>query len=228
MKAFFKTKKFWIITGAIIGSILLFFIAYVIGESGAVVALEEEKVTYEELTSRMAELEENVTELEGKIADAASTLADTASKVASEEKTLSDRQDEVEEALALISERDGLVDELTTLESEVDNRQSDVEELDSEILNKQDNLASLEGQILEKSGEPINLLAGEWIVGLDLPAARYQASGSSNFVVYSAGGGLVVNTILGDSSVGDGDYVFFAKDGYMIESSAPATLLPVE
>ncbi|MFC4023610.1 hypothetical protein ACFOUV_07215 [Oceanobacillus longus] len=228
MKAFVKTKKFWIITGGIIGSILLFFIAYVIGESGAEVALEEEKVTHEELTSKMEELEENVTELEGQIADAESTLADTESKVAGEEKTLSERQDEVEEALALVSERDGLVDELTRIENEVGSRQSDLEALDSDILNKQDELASLEGQIIEKSGEPINLLAGEWIVGLDLPAARYQASGSSNFVVYSAGGGLVVNTILGDSSVGDGDYVFFAKDGYRIESSAPATLTPVE
>ncbi|QHS24564.1 hypothetical protein GWK91_12710 [Virgibacillus sp. MSP4-1] len=74
----------------------------------------------------------------------------------------------------------------------------------------------------------MKLSAGQYFVGQDFPSGRYKAQGSSNFFVYDSGGSNIVNTILGGGSVGRGDYVFFAEDGYYVESSAPVTLVPVQ
>ena len=55
-KIFLKSKRIW----KVIGIIVLVFIAYSVGNSGAEVTLEDEKVTYTELSNKIAESEEKL------------------------------------------------------------------------------------------------------------------------------------------------------------------------
>ncbi|MYL62130.1 hypothetical protein GLW07_02045 [Bacillus hwajinpoensis] len=85
--------------------------------------------------------------------------------------------------------------------------------------------------MVKKNEEPIKLTAGQYIVGSDIPEGRYQVTNigeGTNFFVYDPSGLPKVNTILGDSIVGTGDFVFFTSDGDMIETLGPVKLIPVE
>ncbi|EQB35059.1 hypothetical protein M948_18345 [Virgibacillus sp. CM-4] len=210
MKEVMKSKKLW----AVVLAIVLLSVAFKVGESGAKVTLDEEKVAHDELTSK-------INKLEGK-------LEETESKLQDEEKRLSERQSEVDETLALVDDRDTIKSEIDNLDTELSDKKAELDDMNSNIESKEEELETLEGDIVKATDKPIELSAGQWVVGTDIPAARYKASGSSNFFVYSSSGAVMVNTILGDSSVGDGDYVFFAEEGDIIESSAAATLTPVE
>ncbi|PKH10156.1 hypothetical protein CXF70_11425 [Planomicrobium sp. MB-3u-38] len=84
--------------------------------------------------------------------------------------------------------------------------------------------------IKEKDEEPIQLSAGTFIVGQDVPPGRYKAEPvgrGSNFQTYDDSGSIDVNTILG-GTYGEAEYIFYVFDGYIIENHSTATLTPVE
>lgn len=114
------------------------------------------------------------------------------------------------------------------LEDQIVDKRREIPELDSKISEKQAELDSLNGQILEVKGQPISLPAGDFTVGVDCPAGRYQISGESNFIVRSAFGELKINTILGNGIAGSGDYIGTLEDGDTIQNRAPSTLTPVQ
>lgn len=75
------------------------------------------------------------------------------------------------------------------------------------------------------------LMAGEHIVGTDLPPGRYVATNigrGTNFFVYKSTGRLKVNTVLGNGSIGSGDYKFWAEDGDRIETRGKVKLIPAK
>lgn len=127
---------------------------------------------------------------------------------------ISDMQDK-------LSDYDDAYDNLTNLEKQADDVNAQVEAA-------QKKLDALNSQIDAKRGNPIQLPAGEFVVGKDVPAGRYVISGDTNFKTFDKYGDIDINTILGDGGVGRGDYHGYLLDGYYIKNYGPATLTPVE
>ncbi|KHE66877.1 hypothetical protein LD39_20465 [Halobacillus sp. BBL2006] len=87
----------------------------------------------------------------------------------------------------------------------------------------------MSGELQKAEDEPRTLIAGQYFVGKDLPAGRYQVTNignGTNFFVYDSGGYPTVNTILGEDFYGD--YVFFTEEGDKIETLGKVKLIPVE
>ncbi|CDQ41908.1 hypothetical protein [Virgibacillus salexigens] len=209
---FFKNKKVWVTLGVLIAIILV----YSIGNNGAKVALGESKVNHEELTA--------------KIDDSKNQLADIKEEIESQDGRLSEKKKEVDEVLELVENKERLQKEFEDLENDVSDKKIEVETLATDIENKQNELDDISNVIQEKEEEPIELSAGQYFVGTDIPAGRYRATNvgrGSNFFVYDVDGNVLVNTILGDGH-GDGDYVFFTEMTDVIESHAKVKLIPVE
>lgn len=157
--------------------------------------------------SEYTQLKKEKDGLEQDLKDASSTLSQ-ASEI---EAVLSEKQDAIGEKDAQIAAKE-----------------SELEKLDGNISAKQEELEKLDGEVVKAKGNPLSMPSGDYTVGTDIPAGRYRASGSSNFVVYSRIGRLKVNTILGDSAVGDGDYVCTLETGDSVNTRSKLTLTPVE
>lgn len=113
-------------------------------------------------------------------------------------------------------------------DGEIAEKTATIEQLDAQISQKQGELDTLTGNVVKAKSAPKVLSAGEFVGGTDIPAGRYNVSGSSNFVVWSSTGSLKVNTILGNSSVGSGDYVCTLSSGDRIKCSAKTTFTPID
>ncbi len=124
--------------------------------------------------------------------------------------------------------RKELNENLKTKTAELETKSKDLEGINTQISQKQAELDKLNGDIIQAKGQPITLPAGQFVVGNDVPAGRYNVSGSSNFFVYSSSGRLKVNTILGNSYVGRGDYVCTLDTGDNIENHARTTFTPIQ
>lgn len=89
--------------------------------------------------------------------------------------------------------------ELINLNNSIQNKKSEILILNFNITDKETELEKLKNAIQTAGEQPKTSSAGHFTVGIDLPVGSYNVSGSSNFVVYSNGGFLKVNTILGNS-----------------------------
>jgi predicted RNase H-like nuclease (RuvC/YqgF family) len=213
MKKYFKSKKTW----GIVGAIIVVCITYNIGQSGAQVTLDKEKVKYNEITSK-------IKGVEIKLDNAKYDLKETKSELVAEQSKLDEKKDKVAEVSALIDKSDKIKSELSEATVNLDN-------YNKQINSKKAELEKLTNGIKIKKEQPKVLSAGQYIVGKDIPEGRYKATNvgqGSNFFVFDADGNTVVNAILGGGIVGDGDYVFFSLDGYLIETHAKVKLIPVE
>ncbi|MFC3039976.1 hypothetical protein ACFOGI_06900 [Virgibacillus xinjiangensis] len=218
LKSKLKSKKLWYSVSGVVVLVL----AFVAGQSSAQVLLGEEKVKY-------TEVEEHITATENTLSEKEEELSALEQEIQDQEGLLESKQKEVDEANKLIGTIDELKEEKETLQGTVEEKEGTIESLDGDISAKEEELAALEEGILNKSGEPIELGAGEYIIGADIPAGRYTATNigeGSNFFVRDASGYSSVNTILGDDWYGD--YTFFGEDGETIETAAPVKLIPVE
>lgn len=152
-----------------------------------------------------------------------------------QKEELSGLQDEVsalkDEKLQLgteISQAKNYQENKAACDSEIAEKTATIENLDAQISAKQNELDTLTGNIVKAEGAPKTLSAGEYTVGVDIPAGRYNVSGSRNFVAWDKLGNLKVNTILGNSSVGVGDYICTLGEGYLIECAARTTFTPIQ
>lgn len=214
---FLKAKKLWVSVGVVIGLVG----AYSLGK-GADARIGDEIVSYNELVSRSNELTEKLKHKKDAVEKA----------IEDEQKKLEDKKSEVTETLAMVKKRDELSTEIERLGKDAEAKKGEVGRIDGEIEAKKGELQKVTEGVKAKQEEPRALNAGEYIVGKDIPSGRYKATatgGGSNFVVYdSKSGSAVVNTILGNSSVGRGDYTFFTGDGDIIKTAEPVKLIPVE
>ena len=129
----------------------------------------------------------------------------------------------------VISQAIAVVEEISSHEKDLDSKKGDLKEIDGEIANKNKDLEKINQLIIEKGEEPIQLSAGKYIIGADVPAGRYKVmpiGRGSNFITYGANGRLDVNKILG--AHGEAEYIFFADDGGTIDSRSTVKLVPVE
>ncbi|MGI8315973.1 hypothetical protein [Halobacillus mangrovi] len=229
--------KYVKISGYILGVLVIFLVGIMIGKTGAETTLNNMKLDIKEMEEEAITANEQIDQLDEEL------------------KTL---QTDKRETLALIDQKEGLVNEVAALQKELDDKQSTLdeelkagkEEIEGKLKKENDKLASLENEVkklqskvdekkkeidrltgeLEKAKEePKTLIAGQYIVGEDLPAGRYQVTNigdGTNFFVYDSSGYPTVNTILGEDFYGD--YVFFTDDGDQIETHGKVKLIPVE
>lgn len=212
-----KSKKLWVSTAVIVGLVA----SYSIGANGAKVAIDKEKVTYDEAKKKVEEKENELIYTKSKVKEG----------IDAEQKKLDDKKAEVTETLALVDNKNQLKSEVDNLGKDVEAKKGEIGKLDADINSKKAELEKLTTGVKAKSEEPRTLGAGEYVVGKDVPAGRYKATAigrGSNFVVYSSSGRPTVNTILGDSSVGVGDYVFSCSNGNVIKTAESVKLIPVE
>ena len=207
----YKNKRNWIVIGAVLLGLIL---GDWLGSSTVAMQLEEEKVTYDELVAIISEKETELEELENKI-----------SQLSSERDSLQKEVDSNKEILADIEEYKANKEEAEQLEEKIS-------ELNNQISEKEEELATLTGKIRETGEKPIELPAGKFIVGHDLPEGRYKIlpiGRGSNFAAYNESGELVDNAII-SSREGHGvpELVTFLFDGYIIEARSPFKYVPIE
>lgn len=217
MKNVLKSKTTWKITGALVAVVG----AYSIGSSGATTTINKEKVSYEKLVS----------EIESKENELVNAKDKTRKGIASEEQKLKGKEAEVKETLALVEKKNEIHADIEKAGKDVEAKKGEITKLDTDINSKKSELEKLSEGVKAKKEEPRTLIAGEYIVGKDIPAGRYKATPvgrGTNFFVYNSSGRAQVNTILGDGGVGRGDYVFFCDAGNVIKTHGEVKLIPVE
>ncbi|WP_347548593.1 hypothetical protein ABFG93_13745 [Pseudalkalibacillus hwajinpoensis] len=239
-------KKSLLLTLSIVGGIATILLSVLIG---VLIGNADLEGNY---TEELKEIKANITAAEERLKDEESKLLSIQEEVnaagerlTSENEKLENTRTKVAEVKQLIDQKDTLTTEIESLKNEQEKSKKDLSKLDEEIKAKQGEVSELndtikakkveldklEKTIVSKGEEPIQLTAGQYIVGPDVPEGRYQVTNigkGTNFFVYDAGGMATVNTILGDSIVGTGDYVFFTYEGNMIETLGPVKLIPVK
>ncbi|WP_257129975.1 hypothetical protein [Bacillus cereus] len=212
-----KSKKLLASVAVVVGLVG----SYSIGATGAKVTIEKEKVTYDELKATIDKKEYELINTKSKVRKG----------IDAEQKKLDAKKEEVKTTLALVDNKNQLTSEIDKLSKDVEAKKGEVGKLDTDINGKKGELQQLTDGVKAKKEEPRTLGAGEYVVGKDIPAGRYKATATgrgSNFFVYNSSGRATVNTILGDSSVGRGDYVFFCDNGNVIKTNEAVKLIPVE
>mgnify|MGYP001053941655 CR=1 FL=1 len=171
-----------------------------------------------ELEGKKSEIARLDKKIKAKQSDVDSATAEQKAKI---EKKLSSLNKEVKEKEAEVKEKEAAA-------------KADIEEklssLNAEVKSKEAELAKLESGIQAKKEAPVQLNAGQYVVGHDVKEGRYKATNigrGTNFIVYGEDGSAVVNTILGTEN-GSGDYVFFATEGQIIQTEGQVKLIPVE
>jgi predicted RNase H-like nuclease (RuvC/YqgF family) len=239
-------KKSLILTLSIVGATATILISVLIGVLIGNADLEENYT--EDLKKIKAEITtaEKEAKNEGeKLLSIQNEISAVEEQLETETQKLEEAEVKAEEVKKLIDEKDTILDDIeklnkerknakketSGLENDVKAKKDEVSKLDDTIKAKKKEIDQLEETIVKKNEEPIKLTAGQYIVGSDIPEGRYQVTNigeGTNFFVYDSSGLPTVNTILGDSIVGTGDFVFFTSDGDMIETLGPVKLIPVE
>ncbi|MEX3625077.1 coiled-coil domain-containing protein [Viridibacillus arvi] len=234
-----KGKKYLKIAGFIVGAFIILIIGSAIGASGA-------EITVKEKAMDITKLDEEIDYLKGE-RDFQSEKLEEIKKKKSEAVAVIEKKDDAQKELDSINVKlkdikgtlddeleDGrreIEDKLEKLNSDLSDKKSEVKEINSNIKDKKSELASVTGAIQKKKDAPKNLVAGQYEVGKDVPEGRYQATAigrGTNFFVYDSFGSATVNTILGNSAVGRGDYIFFANEGDTIETRGQVKLIPIK
>jgi predicted RNase H-like nuclease (RuvC/YqgF family) len=216
----FNIKKVAITGGVVVGLIA----SYNIGLSSATTTINKEKVSYEKLVSKEDSVKKDIKYGQG-------NLKDIKSKTSDLESNFESRKSQFQQASELSSKVDSMKADLTKIQGDIKSKQDTSSGLDGQIKSKQAELDKLT-HVVQTTGEaPIRLGAGQYVVGKDVSEGRYTVTNigrGTNFFVYDSSGEAVVNTILGNDGIGDGDYTFFATDGEIIETHGSVKLIPVE
>lgn len=221
-----KNKKSILITGiAVIATILLITIFYNVGVSNAKVELENEKVKYEDIVSKIKAKEVDLEGINKEVEKASKEL----DKVNNQYK---EKAELFKEAQAVLDKKDSLEKDLETLQSSIDAKSSRISDLEKQISDKNNELASVEGKIKVAKDDPKNLPAGMFVVGKDIPPGRYKVVAvgrGSNFFVFNSDGSNLVNTIISNTANhGVPEYVTYLAEGYIIEANSPFKYIPIE
>lgn len=100
--------------------------------------------------------------------------------------------------------------------------------LENEVASLQGQLEALNADAIRIKGEARQFPAGYLYAGQDFDAGRYKVyGGSSNFIVYSSGGTLRVNIILG-GAYGVEEYIYTFASGDEVQAGSAFSMVPVE
>jgi len=236
----------------IVGGLFLCFIAYAIGVSQSDTVIDGMVKTQSDILDETDKAEAKLEKTEKKLASAESQYGDKEKEV-KEALALVDKKDDLIVQIGKKeTELEGKKSEIARLDKKIKTKQGDVDaaaaeqkakieeklsSLNAEVKGKElkvkaieAELAKLESGVQAKKEAPVQLNAGQYVVGHDVKEGRYKATNigrGTNFIVYGEDGSAVVNTILGTEN-GSGDYVFFATDGQIIRTEGQIKLIPVE
>lgn len=203
--------------------LVIFFVGFGIGKS-----VKTNKETLKASTQAKLDSDTEYQKLLEDIDGKQQENEDLKKEAAKLQKEADDKKDIIKQGQDYETKIEDLKKQISDHEAKVNELTGQVGTLEQTITSKQAELDKLNGDIVTAKGQPISLPSGQFVVGEDVPAGRYRISGSSNFVVFTSAGRVYINTILGDSVVGDGDYIGNLQTGQKIENHAPATLTPVE
>ncbi|SDJ26405.1 hypothetical protein [Salimicrobium halophilum] len=201
---------------------------------GNVVVYEDLMTMIEEQEGILEGIETDVAAAEKKKRDKDTEIAGKEEEITALDKEIKAKQAEVDEINAMIDGKKELENEISDIDGQLDAKKKEMEDLDGQLAVKKEELADMDTSIKEKKMAPVQLPAGHFTIGKDLPPNRYKVmplGRGSNFIVYSSSGSLLVNTILdrnGESGFGVPEYIFEATDGGTIESEESVKLIPVE
>lgn len=204
----------------VVGSFILLSISFGLGNSSASVELGKEKVKYDEAQAKVSAAKNDIKEYQAKLAQVKSEY----------DKNKSD----FDYARQIYDQKTSLEGQLSTLNGQIDTKKKESDSLDATIQSKNAQIASLDQTIKVKQEAPVQLPAGQFVVGKDIKAGRYKVVAvgrGSNFQVYDSSGQNVVNTIIyNDNSEGLGvsEYVTLLSDGYVIDAHSAFKYIPVQ
>ena len=221
-----KKKKWKSVLKWVVILVVVFF-AYCAGLS-----IPQQKALDKAMLESKQQSDEEYQKIQGKIHDGQQTL-DAIDEYNSNKKKydaeLTGLQQKIDDKNKELSETDTtLKNEQAKIDAQISAKQNELNKKQAEVDSKQAELDKLTGEVVKAAGDPITVSAGDYIVGTDFKAGRYKVSGSSNFVVYTSSRELYINTILGSSSVGRGDYVATLSDKMIVRCSAKTTFTPVK
>ena len=221
-----KKKKWKSVLKWVVILVVVFF-AY-----GAGLSVPQQKALDKAMLESKQQSDEEYQKIQGKIHDGQKTLDAIDEYNSNKEKydaELTGLQQKIDDKNKELSETDTtLKNEQAKIDAQISAKQDELNKKQAEVDSKQAELDKLTGEVVKAAGDPITVSAGDYIVGTDFKAGRYKVSGSSNFVVYTSSGELYINTILGSSSVGRGDYVATLSDKMIVRCSAKTTFTPVK
>ena len=128
---------------------------------------------------------------------------------------------------ARLAKLDGYEAKTAKLQDQIANRQQEASSLDASLSAKRSELESLTGKMDKVRHQPIELPAGEFVVGRDIRPGRYTVTGDSNLFVTGADGEHKVNTILG-GQYGVERYVCQLEEGDQIKAEGADTFYPMD
>ncbi|KIL46427.1 hypothetical protein KP77_25540 [Jeotgalibacillus alimentarius] len=228
MKNLFKSKKF-LSALVLLG---IFLLGTGVGNGYATVPLDDVKFNYDEAQNEVLTKQEAIEDLEAELEAKQKEIESAESKHDSVLKNIEDDQEKYDTAMTLYEDRETLSKEVKELTDNLESKQSQVAGLDETIDTKKAELSTVNERIKAAEGGPIELPAGKFVVGKDLPVGRYKVEPigrGSNFATYDNEGYLDVNIILSaDSSIGVSEYVTYMLADYLIESDTPAIYTPVQ
>lgn len=185
--------------------------AYAIGNKNAKVVLNDKKATIAQLEDHIQTKQKEFNSLELQVEEI--------------NNELSEKQKEIKEGLSAINTLEINRNEASDLINEIESKKDEIKDLDSQI-------KQLQEGIKEAEGKPIELAAGTFLVGKDIPENRYKVlpiGRGSNLQIYDDSGSNVVNTIV-SSTDGHGvpEYIVYLEEGYIIDAQSPFKYVPVE
>lgn len=172
-----------------------------------------------EYNSNKKKYDAELTGLQQKIDDKNKELSEA-------DNTLKNEQAKID--AEIVKKQDELNNKTKEFDGKIAEKQDELNKKQAEVDSKQAELDKLSGAVVKAAGNPITVSAGDYIVGTDIKAGRYKVSGSSNFVVYTSSGELYINTILGDGTVGRGDYTATLSNKMIVRCSAKTVFTPVK
>lgn len=219
LKRIYMNKWFLLV----VCSILFLIIGAGIGENEAKFKVGDKEGTYEELVAGIKDKEEQIEKIDTEL----ESLIDEKQTVTQE---VNENKELIEVAKDYSQNKEALDNQLQTLTSQISTKNEEIKQLDSQISSKQDELASLTGQIQETGEAPIELGAGFYYFGKDIPPGRYDLQPQPGQY-----GNVFVRGLNGISKVGETfgrdelqSFIFEGLEGEEIEATIPIILVPVE
>lgn len=216
-----RDKKLRYVVGTILIAIILVSSAYFIGTSTAKNKIKDKNYTLNELSSKLVEEKKSLDMLNKDTDSNRIDLSELKQGVA-------DLQSEKKDIEELIANRSIIEGEVTKIEEGKNDKQTELDTINESIDEKNAELEKLTNIIVAKKQEPIQMPAGNFVVGTDLPAGRYKIEpngGSGSYFVNE----YKTNIILG---VGDSfqlsEYIISLKTGDKIEQGLPVKYTAVE
>lgn len=121
---------------------------------------------------------------------------------------------------------DGYEKKTADLGGQIERRKAELSTTIGKLAEGKTELYSLTRRIGEAKGRPIELPAGFFRVGRDIPPGRYSILGESNLFVKTVDGDHKVNTILGYGGVGR--FVCDLEEGDEIEANGADSFYPID